>query len=78
MKHQVDVHAWVLMTNHVHLLCTPWKENAISRMMQSIGRLYVRYYNHTYQRSGTSVKGSVYLIQTKESAGFHQDLWPPR
>jgi len=57
MKHQVDVHAWVLMTNHVHLLCTPWKENAISRMMQSIGRLFVRYYNHTYQRSGTLWEG---------------------
>ena len=57
MKHQVDVHAWVLMTNHVHLLCTPWKENAISRMMQSIGSLYVRYYNHTYQRSGTLWEG---------------------
>ena len=56
-KHQVDVHAWVLMTNHVHLLCTPWKENAISSMMQSIGRLYVRYYNHTYQRSGTLWEG---------------------
>ncbi len=56
-KHQVDVHAWVLMTNHVHLLCTPWKENTISRMMQSIGRLYVRYYNHTYQRSGTLWEG---------------------
>ena len=38
-KHQVDVHAWVLMTNHAHLLCTPWKDHAIGRMMQSIGRL---------------------------------------
>ncbi len=56
-KHQVDVHAWVLMTNHVHLLCTPWKDHAISRMMQSIGRLYVRYYNNTYQRSGTLWEG---------------------
>ena len=44
-KNSVDVHAWVLMTNHVHLLCTPQKEGAISRMMQSLGRMYVRYYN---------------------------------
>ena len=43
-KYNVDVHAWVLMTNHVHLLCTPQEEGAISRMMQSIGRMYVRYY----------------------------------
>ncbi len=51
-KYRIDMHAWVLMTNHVHLLCTPWQENAISQMMQSIGRLYVRYFNHTYLRSG--------------------------
>lgn len=56
-KYSVDVHAWVLMTNHVHLLCTPREENAISRMMQSIGRMYVRYYNHAYQRSGTLWEG---------------------
>lgn len=41
------------MTNHLHPLCKPWNENAISRMMQSIGRLYIRYNNHTYQRIGT-------------------------
>ena len=52
-KFLVDVHAWVLMTNHVHILCTPYEEGAISRMIQSIGRLYVRYYNYTYQHSGT-------------------------
>jgi putative transposase len=42
-KYQVGIHSWVLMTNHVHLLCTPQKESAISRMMQSVGRMYVRY-----------------------------------
>jgi len=36
----------------VHLLCTPQKEGAISRMMQSVGRMYVRYYNRNYRRSG--------------------------
>jgi len=39
-KYQVDIHAWVLMTNHVHLLCTPRADNAVSRMMQSLGRQY--------------------------------------
>jgi putative transposase len=57
VKYYVDVHAWVLMTNHVHLLCTPQEEGAVSRMMQSIGRMYVRYYNYTYQRSGTLWEG---------------------
>ena len=56
-KYNVDVHAWVLMTDHVHLLCTPQEEGAISRMMQSMGRMYVRYYNDTYQRSGTLWEG---------------------
>ncbi len=56
-KYQVDVHAWVLMTNHVHILCTPNEEGAISKMMQSIGRMYVRYFNFTYQRSGTLWEG---------------------
>lgn len=36
------VHAYVLMTNHVHLLVTPNEAGAISRVMQSLGRRYVR------------------------------------
>jgi len=67
IKHGVEVHAWVLMTNHIHLLCTPQEENAVSKMMQSIGRIYVRYYNHTYQRSGTLWEGrfKASLIQSE-------------
>jgi putative transposase len=56
-EYHVEVHAWVFMTNHVHLLCTPRAEQAISRMMQSLGRCYVRYFNHTYQRTGTLWEG---------------------
>ncbi|GGY76231.1 transposase [Marinobacter zhanjiangensis] len=51
-EHQVLVHAWVLMTNHIHLLCTPLAEPALSRMMQSVGRRYVRYFNHRHERTG--------------------------
>ncbi len=57
VKYKVDVHAWVLMSNHVHLLCTPQEPEAISKMMQSMGRMYVRYFNNTYQRSGTLWEG---------------------
>ena len=53
----VDIHAWVLMANHVHLLCTPRIEGALSRMMQSMGRSYVRYFNRQYERSGTLWEG---------------------
>ncbi|PLX47423.1 MAG: transposase [Desulfobulbaceae bacterium] len=56
-KYGVDIHAWVLMTNHVHLLCTPQRDGAISKMMQSLGRRYVRYFNHEYKRTGTLWEG---------------------
>ncbi len=56
-KYQIDVHAWVLMSNHVHLLCTPQIPDAISKMMQALGRMYVRYFNYTYRRSGTLWEG---------------------
>jgi putative transposase len=56
-KYGVDIHAWVMMTNHVHLLCTPQREGALSSMMQSLGRRYVRYFNTEYRRSGTLWEG---------------------
>ena len=45
-KYKVAIHAWVFMTNHVHLLVTPDTEDGISRIMQTLGRHYVRYFNH--------------------------------
>ncbi len=56
-KHQCDIHAYVLMTNHVHLLMTPNTENGISKVMQSLGRRYVQYFNYTYDRTGTLWEG---------------------
>lgn len=47
------VHAYVLMTNHVHLLITPGTREGLSRLMQFVGRRYVRYINKKYQRTGT-------------------------
>jgi putative transposase len=52
-----DIHAYVLMTNHVHLLMTPRDENAIAKLMQSIGRRYVQYINHQYKCTGTLWEG---------------------
>ena len=45
------------MTIHVHLLLTPDTADGVSRLMQDIGREYVRYINKTYQRSGTLFEG---------------------
>lgn len=56
-KHQCDLHAYVLMPNHVHLLLTPRLEQSIGKAMQMIGRYYVQYFNHTYERSGTLWEG---------------------
>ncbi|WP_193162661.1 transposase [Microbulbifer hainanensis] len=56
-EYRVEVHAWVFMTNHVHLLVTPRQEDAVARMMQALGRMYVRYFNRAYRRSGTLWEG---------------------
>ncbi len=51
------VHAYVLMTNHVHLLVTPQAEESLSRMMRYLGSRYVQYVNYVYRRSGTLWEG---------------------
>ncbi len=51
------LHAYVLMTNHVHLLLTPLEERGIGDMMQALGRRYVYYINKTYGRTGTLWEG---------------------
>lgn len=56
-RFRVAVHAYVLMTNHVHLLMTPEDAEGISRVMQSVGRRYVQYINFEYRRSGTLWEG---------------------
>lgn len=53
----VLIHAYVLMTNHVHLLATPSDMKGISRLMQCLGRHYVNYVNRLYRRSGTLWEG---------------------
>lgn len=56
-KFNCRIHAYVLMTNHVHLLATPMTKHAISEMMQALGRRYVRYINTKYNRTGTLWEG---------------------
>jgi putative transposase len=52
-----QLYAYVLMTNHVHLLVTSPETGAISALMQAVGRRYVRYMNATYRRTGTLWEG---------------------
>lgn len=56
-KYRVAIHAYVLMTNHVHLLMTPSTEKGVSQLMQAHGSYYVRYINQTYGRTGTLWEG---------------------
>jgi putative transposase len=51
------VHAYVLMTNHVHLLVTPGHARSLPLMMQAMGRNYVQRLNARYQRTGTLWEG---------------------
>ena len=57
MVQGVDVHAYVLMGNHLHLLLTPRRDGALSLMMQSVGRSYVRAFNQAHGRTGTLWEG---------------------
>ncbi len=56
-RFQVAVHAFVLMDNHFHLLVTPPTDEALPKMMQALGRSYVRYFNDRHQRTGTLWEG---------------------
>lgn len=63
----VAVHAYVLMSNHFHLLATPSSADGLPQMMQSVGRSYVRHFNDAQGRSGTLWEGRYKstLIQTE-------------
>ena len=56
-RHGCSIHAHVLMTNHVHLLLTPWRPDGASLLMKHLGQRYVQYVNRTYLRSGTLWEG---------------------
>lgn len=56
-RYQCSIHAYVLMTNHIHILATPKDTQSITRMMQYIGRHYVPYINRTYGSSGSIWEG---------------------
>jgi putative transposase len=53
----VRVHAYVLMTNHVHLLMTPATDLGPSLLMKGLGQRYVQHVNRTYARTGTLFEG---------------------
>ncbi|MEJ2177328.1 MAG: transposase [Gammaproteobacteria bacterium] len=54
---ECSIHAFVLMTNHAHLLLTPRKASGPGRLMKHLGQRYVQHVNRIYQRSGTLWEG---------------------
>lgn len=66
----VAVHAYVLMTNHVHLLATPQDAEGASQLMKRLGQRYVQYFNRAYQRTGTLWEGRFRSCVVGEEAYF--------
>jgi putative transposase len=56
-RHHIAVHAYCLMTNHVHLLLTPEGPDDCANLMRDLGQQYVQYYNRRHQRTGTLWEG---------------------
>ena len=56
-RYGVAVHAYCLMTNHIHFLATPADESALSNTMKFVGSRYDQYVNKTYKRTGTMWEG---------------------
>ena len=57
LKTGCQIHAYVLMTNHVHLLITALSPDSAGQLMKQLGQRYVQYINRTYRRSGTLWEG---------------------
>lgn len=68
LRYGVSVHAYCLMTNHIHVLATPLDKTSISNTMKVVGSRYAQYINKTYKRTGTLWEGRhrSSLVQTEK------------
>jgi putative transposase len=57
LEHGLVIHAYVLMTNHLHVLASPEHEASLPKTLQSVGRRYVQHFNYAYKRTGTLWEG---------------------
>ncbi len=62
------IHAYVLMTNHVHLLVSSPSADGVGAMMKALGQRYVQYFNRIYERSGTLWEGRFRSCPTQEDS----------
>ncbi len=70
-RYGVAVHAYCLMTNHVHFLVTPHQADSISRAARVIGSRYAYYFNKLYRRTGTVWE---VVLQVRRSTGELEDV----
>lgn len=74
LKNGLQIHAYVLMTNHVHLLVTPEHPFSVMHSMQDLGRKFVRYINHSDKRTGGLLEGR-YKASLVDSESLFIDLY---
>jgi len=67
-KARCRIHAYVLMTNHVHLLISSEEPQGVGALMKALGQRYVQYVNRTYQRSGSLWEGRFRSCLTQEES----------
>lgn len=65
----VSIHAYVLMSNHVHLLLTPPTENSLPDLMRHLGLRYARHFNRAHSRSGAMWEGR-YFASPVQAEGY--------
>jgi putative transposase len=70
VRYDVAVHAFALMTTHVHLLVTPRSRLALPNTMKACGGRYVQYFNRKYSRSGTLWNGRYKPILVEDERGW--------
>ncbi|MCR9106238.1 MAG: transposase [Gammaproteobacteria bacterium] len=68
-RYRCLIHAYTLMTNHVHILATPIEQTSVSQLMQHLGRHYVPHINRKYGRTGTLWEGR-FKASTVESSSY--------
>jgi putative transposase len=64
------IHAYALMTNHIHLLLTPTSRGSASDLMRRVGCRYVHYFNRRYRRTGTLWEGRFRSALVESSSYF--------
>jgi putative transposase len=69
-RHEVAIHCYVMMTNHIHLLLSATTAKSLPRALQSVGRRYVGYFNDQYARTGTLWEGRYHASLVQADSHF--------